>query len=405
MTADARPELAMQDSSPTVSGAAPVANDIRLLDLLQVVLENFRLLVFVPLAVGVVAVGLSFLIRPTFTARTAFIPPLQQQPSLAAGMLAGLGNLGGLAGGAGAFRNPMDQYVSFARSRSIADALIDKYKLVERYESKLRADALTELQSNLRISGGRDGLIVVEVDDHDPKVAAAMANSVVEEFQRVLGRLAVTDAQQRRAFFEKQLQATKDALVRAESALRATGVSDATLKSNPAVALAGVATLKAQVTAQEVRIASLRSFMVEGAPELQRALSELAALRSQLSKQESTEPSASQESGKDYVSRYREFKYQETLFELYSRQFEVARADEAREGAVVQVLDVAQPPERKSKPRRSLVGLGTTLGTALVLLIFVLTRNAWRKGSSSEHGEAAASAVLRAAWRKGWGRA
>lgn len=371
----------MHDSPSQAAGnSPPIVEDIRLLDLLQVLLKHARLLLLVPLAAGVLALGISYLVPPTFTARTAFIPPLQQQQSLAAGMLAGLGNLGGLAAGAGAFRNPMDQYVSFTRSRSIADTLIDRFNLVERYDEKLRVDALIELQSNVRISSGRDGLIVVEVDDHDPKFAAALANAYVEEFRNVLDRLAVTEAQQRRAFFDKQLQATKANLVIAESALRATGVTDATLKSNPAVALAGVATLKAQMTAQEVKIASLRSFMVEGAPEMQRALSELAALRAQVSRQEREEPSTTGGSGKDYVARYREFKYQEVLYELYARQYELARADEAREGAVVQVLDVAQPPERKSKPRRSLVAIATTLAVGFALLAFLLIRNVWRTG-------------------------
>jgi uncharacterized protein involved in exopolysaccharide biosynthesis len=192
--------------------------------------------------------------------------------------------------------------------------------------------------------------------------------------------------------------------VKAESALRAVGVSSTALKSNPTAAVAGVATLKAQVTAQEVKVASMRGFLTESSPELQRALAELAALRAQLHKQEREDTGAADsEAGRDYVARYREFKYHETLFDLYSRQFELARVDEAREGAVVQVLDVAKAPERKSRPKRALIAVGTTVAVGLLLLVFVLLRGVMRSGRGSSPADNGPATVLAAAWRRGMG--
>jgi uncharacterized protein involved in exopolysaccharide biosynthesis len=211
-------------------------DEISLLDLLQVVVENLRLLVLGPLLVGLVVLGITFAITPTFTATTKFMPP-QQQSSGAASLLQSLGALGGLAGAAGGIKNPTDQYLAFIKSRSVTDALIDRFKLTERYEQKFKDDTRKTMETVARASGGKDGLITVEVDDKDPTFAAELANAHVEELGRLLKRLAVTEAQQRRVFFEKQLAAAKDNLTRAEQSLKSSGVSSDTLKSDPKAAV------------------------------------------------------------------------------------------------------------------------------------------------------------------------
>ena len=187
-------------------------DEISLLDLLQVIVDNLRLLVFGPLVCGLAALGVSFAIAPTFTAKTQFLPPQQQQSS-AASMLASLGALGGLGGAASGIKNPADQYVAFMKSASVQDALVERFKLVEKYEAKLKTDARMALTGSVRIASGKDGLISVEVDDKNPKFAADLANAHVEELRKLLGRLAVTEAQQRRMFFEKQLQITKHEMI------------------------------------------------------------------------------------------------------------------------------------------------------------------------------------------------
>jgi uncharacterized protein involved in exopolysaccharide biosynthesis len=139
------------------------------------------------------------------------------------------------------------------------------------------------------------------------------------------------------------------------------------LKSNPTSALAAVAGLKAQVTAQEVKVGAIRGYLAETAPDFKQAMAELANLRAQLAKQEKDEPASAAGQG-DYVAKFREFKYQETLFELFARQFEMAKVDESREGAVIQVLDATQPPERKSKPKKAIIAIIATLAAVFALL-------------------------------------
>jgi len=384
----------MSDAVP----ADVVEDEISLLDLLQVVVDNLRLLLLGPLVVGLAALGFSFTIAPTFTAKTQFLPP-QQQQSAAASMLASLGSLGGLAGAAG-IKNPSDQYMAFMKSVSVQDALIDRFQLVERYKAKLREDARKGLTARARIASGKDGIISVEVDDHDPKVAADMANAHVDELRKLLARLAVTEAQQRRVFFEKQLAQTKDNLVKAEQALKSTGVNSSALKSTPAAAVETVARLKAMISAQEVKLASMRGYLSESAPDFKLALNELAAYRSQLAKAEENEPAST--SATDYVARFRDYKYHETLFELFAKQYELARVDESREGAVIQVLDVAQPPERKSKPKKALIAIIATLATGFALLLWVFVRQALRTASNSPE-TAEKLQTLRTGWRRALG--
>jgi uncharacterized protein involved in exopolysaccharide biosynthesis len=378
-------------------------DEISLLDLLQTIVDNLRLLVLGPLAVGLTALGISFLIPPTYTAKTQFLPP-QQQQSAAASMLASLGSLGGLAGAVGGIKNPADQFLAYMKSVTVQDVLIERFRLLERYEAKTKTDARLALKENVRAASGKDGLISVEVDDKDPKFAAELANAHVEELGKLLGKLATTEAQQRRLFFEKQLTQAKEKLIQSEIELKSTGVSGSVLKSNPASAVAAVAGLQAGVTAQEVKLGAMRGYLAETAPEFKQALNELANLKAQLAKQEKDTPFNSNMSAQgDYVSKYREFKYNETLFELFAKQFEIAKVDESREGAVIQILDAAQPPERKSKPKKALIAIIATLAAGFALLLFVFIRQALNNAGKNQESANKLN-QLKASWQKAIGK-
>jgi tyrosine-protein kinase Etk/Wzc len=379
-------------------------DEISLLDLLQTIVDNLRLLVLGPLAVGLAALGISFLIPPTYTAKTQFLPP-QQQQSAAASMLASLGSLGGLAGAVGGIKNPADQFLAYMKSVTIQDTLIERFKLQERYKAKTKAETRLELTKNVRAVSGKDGLISVEVDDSDPKSAADLANAHVEELGKLLGRLATTEAQQRRLFFEKQITQAKEKLIRSEVDLKSTGVSGSVLKSNPASAVATVAGLQAGVTAQEVKLGAMRGYLAETAPEFKQALNELANLKAQLAKQEKDTPLNSNMTDQgDYISKYREFKYNETLFELLAKQFEIAKVDEAREGAVIQILDSAQPPERKSKPKKGMIAIITYLAVFFALFLFVFIRQAIKNGAQDKETSRKLH-HLKMSWLKALGKA
>jgi capsule polysaccharide export protein KpsE/RkpR len=202
-------------------------------------------------------------------------------------------------------------------------------------------------------------------------------------------------------FFEKQLAQTKDNLAKADLALKSSGINSSVLKSSPASAVEAVARLKAGISVQEVKLGTMRNYLTEGSPDFKQALSELASLKTQLAKAEKEEPAS--QGSTDYVSRYREFKYQETMFELFAKQFELAKVDESREGAVIQVLDIAEPPERKVKPKKVMIAIITTLASCFALFLFVFIRNALKSASQNQANQKKISALL-VSWKKVLGR-
>lgn len=338
----------------------------------KVLQPSIYVLAVVTVLSGLSALGVSNLIPPTFTARVTFISPQQQQSSAAAA-LASFSALSTLAGASSAIKNPADQYVALIQSTRISDRIIDRFSLQKIYESKLRIDAQTELASNVRINTGKkDSLITVEFDDHDPKRAADIANAYVEELQQLLNQLAITEAQQRRVFFEQQLQKSKVALSRAQAALQETGFTDQTLRSEPKAAAETYAKTKAEVTAIEMRLSALRRSFTDTSVEVQSQQAALEKLRGHLATIASPQKDAANRP--DYISAYREFKYQEALFEIYVRQFELARLDEGREGTLIQVLDTATPPERKSRPRRMPIVFGTAVLAFIASCSLILFR-------------------------------
>lgn len=374
MNAPLRPPHAFE----AVSAPADDGSTVSLVDALLFVSENWKALFLLPFACGVLALAIAFAIPPTYTATTRIIPP-QQAGGAAAMMAAQLGALAGLAGAAAGIKNPAEQYVSLINSRSIADRLIERFDLMERYKTKSADDTRRALTGAMSVgAGSKDGVISIEVDDRDPQFAATLANAAVEETRLLTKRLALTEASQRRQFFESQLHDARKGLVQAESALRASGLSESTLRAEPRAAVEEIARLKAAVTLAEIKVASLSGSMAENNPDLKQARQDLGVLRAQLARTEQGS-NAGESRGGEYMARYRDFKFYETLFEMIAKQTELARLDEARESGVVQVIDVAVAPDRKSKPKRGLIAVAATLVTFVLIIAALVLRAAFRR--------------------------
>lgn len=378
--------------SGTLAAAQPDAGEGRtLVELSLPLLESWRLMLIVPLLAAAIGFGVTYVIEPTFTAQTTLMPPEKPQGA-SAEALKSIGALAGLAGIGSGTKTTTDQFAALLQSVSVEDRLVDQFKLMQVYDKNFKVDARHELEKRVRINiGKKDGLLTIEVDDKDPQRAAAMANQHVEELRRMTSMLAVTEAQQRRVFFEAQLKDTQTKLTRAQQALQASGYSQGALKAEPRSAADGYARLRAEVTAATVRLQTLRGGLTDDAVEVRQQQAQLGALQSQLAQMEHSGETAS---GSDYISKYREFKYQETLLELMARQYELARVDESREGTLIQVVDVATPPEKRSKPRRLWVTAGTGVATAVLLLFFIYMRDNWRRAMAAP-ATAAALARLR----------
>ena len=344
-----------------------------LLDWILYIARQWRLLIGATLMAAMIGLGATYMVRPIYTAQASALPP--QPTNSAINPLSSLGGLSGLTGGALSVRNPADQYVALMQSTRVADRIVDAFDLVKAYELPTRTATRRALEMRTRIGSGRkDSMIKIEVDDEDPARAAAIANRYIEELQSLSGELALTEAQQRRVFFERELKVTKGRLATAQQALQSSGFNPGALRAEPKAAAEAYGRVRADMAQAEVSLRSLRQTFADGMPEIQRQNALLAALREQLTRLEVARPS---EENVDYIGRLREYKYQEAMFEIFSRQYETARLDESREGALIQAVDLASPPELRARPKRVQSGL-LTGASAFVLMLVVLTgRHVW----------------------------
>lgn len=336
-------------------------------------------------SVAVLSIVISLFLKNNYTANSKILPPQQTQSMSTTAMLNQLGPLAALAGSSLGLHNPSDIYVSMLRSRTVEDSLVSRFDLMKVYNSRRRGDALRSLEDHALIQSGKDGVISISVEDHDPNRAAEMANAYVEELEKLTKVLAVTEAGKRRIFFEHEVQLAMDDLSKSELALKQTQEKTGLIMLDPQARaiIDEVTSLRAQIAAEEVEIQEMRSFATPENPELLRAEQELAAMQAQLQKLERGQgnrfaadvpienvPTA----GLEYLRKLRDVKYHEALFELLAKQYEAAKIDEARDSLLVQQLDKAIPPDRKSGPYRALIVLGSTFFAILLAVVIAFAR-------------------------------
>ena len=362
-------------------------DEISLIDLAIALGEEKKTLFAVPLFTTSVAIVVSLIMTPVFTAKTLMMPPQQQQSS-AASALASLGALAGLAGGAAGVKSPDEMYTAFMESESLQNSIIKKMNLQTRYEAKTLTDTRAGLKGAVKItSDKKSGLISIEATDKDPVFAAQLANLYIDELHNLLGRLAVTDAQQRRVFYEDQIKKTQADLVNAESRFRlANEKSGMQMTSILAeTSLRANAEMRGQIAAKEVQLQAMSRFETTQNPDVQKLTSEMSALRQQLSKLESgsgNTTSAVNPMQQEASQAYRDIKVQQAMLEVLIKQYEIARVDEAKEGPLVQQVDPATPPERRSKPKRSLIVLVSALGGLFLGVLAAFVRRSIKKAAT-----------------------
>jgi uncharacterized protein involved in exopolysaccharide biosynthesis len=323
----------------------------------------------------------------SYTSTVTLLPP-QQNSSLGMALASQVGNLSsmtGLATGMG-LKNSNDMYVAMLRSRTVEDAMVQRFDLRSQYRKKYFSDARKALEKHCFISSGaKDGLIHIDLTDRNPKRAAELANGYVEEFQKLSQNIAFGEASQRRLFFQQQLERAKNDLASSEEALKITEQKTGLIQldSQARALIETAAAVRAQMAAKEVQIESLRSFATDQNAQLVQAQQELDGLRAQLAKLGGSDTGSDQgiivpkgqvpQAGLEYVRKLRDVKYNETIFEIIARQFEVAKLDEAKQGALIQVVDAAVPAERKSFPRLSVfVAISTVLGFVASICVVLL---------------------------------
>lgn len=365
----------------------PTENDeISLLDLLILLAERKRLVVYFTAGFAIVSLLVSLIWPKSFTATAVLMPP-RQSSSMGSLLTAELGSLGGMAALAGSslgIKNPNDMYVGMLKSQTVEDAMVKRFNLVDEYHAHYMSAARKAFESHVTVDGsGKDGLIHISVEDHSPEKAAEMANGYVDAFRHLSEGLAITEASQRRLFFQQQLEQSKDNLANAEEALKKTEETTGLIQldSQARALIETAAALRAQITAKEVQIQAMQTYATGENAQLVTAQQELESMRAQLAKlggdtdnPSSFFPSKGKvpEVGLEYMRKLRDVKYYETIFEIMARELEIAKVDEAREGSFVQVVDPAIVPDHKSSPKRALIVIVATIAGFFIGILAAL---------------------------------
>jgi tyrosine-protein kinase Etk/Wzc len=375
-----------------LDSTAPSGIEFDLFDLLIVLAERKRS-IFVTTILGVlIALIVVTFVHPTFTSKALIMPPQQGQSGAAlVSQIGGLAAVTGLGGNLQQ-RDPNDLFLGLLQSVTLEDALIKRFNLQKVYKASKMSTARAILEGNSKFMVEKGGLISISVKDQDPNRAAEIANAYVDELHKMNSRIAIGDAALRRVFFAEQLNEEKDRLADAEVALKKTEEETGAIApgGQTSVVISQVAQLQAQIISREVQLETLRTSSTEQNPDVIRANSELESLRDKLHALQSSRqghepgditlsPRGVPQAQLEFVRKQRDVTYHTLLFDLIARQFEGARLDEAKAAPLIQLVDPAMPPDRKSAPYRALwllVGcfLGFFIGSVRVISGYVFGR-------------------------------
>jgi uncharacterized protein involved in exopolysaccharide biosynthesis len=362
------------------------------IEILTQLLEQ-KLLIF-RITAGAILIGLvlAFVLPVRFAADTKIMPPKQSQSALSLMMSqigSGMGALADSAGGGLGLKDPNAIYIGLLKSRPVADKLIQRFNLMSIYRAKDMTEARKRLEDNTLIESEKSTLISISVTDGDRERAADMANAYAETLRDLTKSVSLSEASRRRASLEQQLKGAKESLVAAEVAFQQVQQNKGLvhLDAQSSVIIGSLASVRADIAQKEVEVQTLRSYSTEHNPDVQIAERELAAMQTQAVQLEQHSSSAGfsemglkdiPKAGLDYLRAARELEYQQTFFDVLLKQFEAARLDEAREGAIIQVVEPAIPPDRKSSPKRFLILVLFTFLGLFSGCIFVRWRHSYQ---------------------------
>jgi tyrosine-protein kinase Etk/Wzc len=381
-----------REYSPPIEAPVQTGIEFDLLDLLLVLAER-KLTIILATVIGLfLAMALVLLMHPTFTAHAVILPPQQGQSSAA--MISQLGSLAALTGlGSGAgLKDPNDLYLAVLESNTVEDGLIKHLGLMDAYHVHKLSEARRILAAKSKFASEKGGMISITIKDDDPHRAARIANAYVDELHDINSRLIIGEASLRRNFFSQQLALEKDRLTDAEISLQQTEETTGAIApmSQTGVVIGQVASLQSQIISREVQLDALRTSSTDQNPDVIRMNTEIEGLKAKLREMESVQKGrkpgeislTSRSLPADqvlYLRKQRDVQYHTLIFDLIARQFEAARLDEAKASPVIQVLDPAEPPDRKSGPFRALWTLaggilGFLFGSSRVIGSYVYGR-------------------------------
>lgn len=338
------------------------------------VLKRRRLVIGLVLGAFLSSIVVSLVLPKKYLAIASILPPQEESPGLA------LPSQVSVTRALFGLRNPSEIWLGVLRSRTVAQALVERFHLMDRFESETPEGARRVLASMTDISASREKIISVAVESTDPELAAQLANAYVEEADRLNRNRVMTAGRRMRTFTEERLEQARAELSRAEDQLRQFQSNSSAIKLDiqSEAIIKTVGTVKGTLMAKEMEYQTLLSYATPTHPRVETLQAELRGLRRQLQELEQGQSGAQPrdrsliptaqlpELGLEAGRLIRSVKIQETLHELLVQQYEMARIQEAKDTPTMDVLDFAIPPTEKSKPRRTLIVIITTLAAAVL---------------------------------------
>jgi uncharacterized protein involved in exopolysaccharide biosynthesis len=353
---------------------------------------------------------IAFLIPKSFQSTTQLMPPDNQSASSMALLSAVAGRTGGLGAFAGdllGVKSSGALFVGVLQSRTVRDRLIEKFGLMRIYRKSKLEDAREALAEHTGIYEDRkSGIITITVTDHDPNRAAALAQAYITELDQLVAQVSTSSARRERIFLEERLTTVKQDLNGAakkfsEFASKNTAID---IPAQGKAMVEAAATLQGQLIAAESELRGLEAIYSDQNVRVRALRARVSELRTQLGKlggDSGAEGALSSKSdpslypsirqlpvlGVTYADLYRQTKIEETIYELLTQQYELAKVQEAKEIPSVKVLDIAVVPTKKSSPPRLLI---ITLGVfiaELVMIAYLLWKKAWDGTDAQDPGK------------------
>lgn len=359
-------------------------DEINFFDYLILLLKHKRLIAGITLTFTIAGALISLLMPSLYRAETKILSPQKGMAKMSQllSQYSGSMSLAGID-----INATNDLYIEMLKSRTVLDHIIERFALMERYKREERHNVREKLRKVLKASSNRgSGILTIGVEDRDPERASEMANAFVEELRDLTKTLAISEASQRRLFFEEQLKEMKDNLIRSEETLRAFQEKTGAVRIDEQVraVIDGIAGLRAKIASKEVELKVLKMYATSENPDTQKLEEEIKGLRTELAKLEAKTSSQNPDSlmptgripavGTEYIRRLREFKYNEAIYEVMLKQYEAARLDEAGDVQLIQVIEKAVPPEKTIKPKRiSMILVFSFIGFSIsVISVFII---------------------------------
>jgi uncharacterized protein involved in exopolysaccharide biosynthesis len=382
------PEKYQNNASPNRE-----AEEVDLLDLLLVLVKKKKLILGSMAVAFVLACGITLLMPNIYIATARILPPQQEKGGLGA-MVGGVSDLAALAGLSVGGGSSGELYVGMLKSRAVEDPILERFDLMKVYDQKYRSTVYGVLEQHVDVSlGKKDGILTISVEDKDPSRAAAMANAFVGELKKLNVEVNISSAGRQRQFLEKRLEVVKHDLTAAEDRLKVFQEKNKAIRidDQAKAIIEAISKLKGELASKEVELGVALSYQTEQNPQVKTLREGIAQIKDQLRRLEQSSAgkrvsgdifiatSDVPELGVQYGRLLREFQVQETIFELLTKQYEVAKIEEAKNTSTIQVLDHAFVPDRKSKPKRSLIVLVATFAAGFVVILGACILEAGKK--------------------------